>query len=596
MICVNCGKEISDNSQFCGFCGTPVAAAAAPAPEPVPVMEAAPAAEPAPAPEPVMESAPTPVQPTGFMPGQAAVPPTPMQGQTAVPPMQAQFTQQTGFVPGQNPAAIPPTPMQTQPMQAQPAGAIPPAVPPAAGGEKKKGKAGIIVLIIILVLLLAGGGVLAFLFLNRPIGKINKALEAGDITTAVELYENLSNDKDKAEVSERLLIYAEEARDNYLSEDIDYEEALDILSLLADARLETDDEIDSILAFVNRIYASRESYAAAEAYRANGEYAMALESYDDVIADDTRYYDKAQTAIEEVKKELISSTIDEAYALMNSGDYQAAMDLLTEVNLSIPGGGSSELTDAYLTVQAAAQDNIIHDVIEDANIAIAEGRYSEAREMLEDALAAYPDNADLQNAIAGLVSDGALVGTWVLEYDIQSMIVEELGEDFADFESPLVIPIMFEFNEDGTFRMYLGGDLRQNFDDWLDDFVEYTADYIYGMFEAEGLGRTEIDYLIEGVYGSSLEDYLRATLYEEMGSALEDLEDLGDMEETAYYEVQGDRIYMSDYNYDIIGNNDYVLFEIYGDTLILTEEGSAGQEIIEGLSYPLTFKRVANNY
>lgn len=564
MVCKYCGKEISSESKFCAFCGTPVT-------PPATVMEVASEAEPTPV------ILPEPIQFTGVTPGQEAVPPTPMQGPAAVPP-----------APMQGQAAVPP-------MQTQPVGAIPPAVPPTEGGKKKKGKAGLIVVIVLLVLLLAGGGVLAFMFLSRPIGKINKALEAGDIVTAVELYENLSNNKDKEEVSEKLLIYAEEARDDYLNEDIGYEEALGTLQLLADAGLETDDEIDAILGFVNRIYFSRESYAAAEAYRANGEYAMALESYDDVIADDTRYYDKAQTAIEEVKKELISSAIDEAYALMNSGDYQAAMDLLTEANLSIPGG-STELTDAYLTVQAAVQDNIINDVIEDANIAIAEGRYSDAREMLEDALAAYPDNADLQNALAGLVSDGALVGTWVLEYDIQSMIVEELGEDFADFESPLVIPIMFEFNEDGTFRMYLGGNLRQNFDDWLDDFVEYTADYIYGMFEAEGLGRTEIDYLIEGVYGSSLEDYLRTMLYEEMGSALEDLEDLGDMEETAYYEVQGDRIYMSDYSYDIIGNNDYVLFEIYGDTLILTEEGGAGQEIIEGLSYPLTFKRVANNY
>ena len=25
MFCMNCGKEISDNSKFCGFCGTVVA-------------------------------------------------------------------------------------------------------------------------------------------------------------------------------------------------------------------------------------------------------------------------------------------------------------------------------------------------------------------------------------------------------------------------------------------------------------------------------------------------------------------------------------------------------------------------------------------
>lgn len=655
MICVNCGKEISDDSKFCGFCGTPVAAPAlAPEPVPAPVMEAAPVPEPAPAPAmeaapvldpvpvlepapivgaapaaepaPVMEAAPTaepaavpapeqptpsagfmsehtevlstpiqtqpvqaqPVQPTGFMPSPAAVPPMPMQGQTAVPPIQAQPTQQAGFAPGQNPAAVPPTPMQAQPMQAQPmqtqpVGAIPPAVPPAAGGKKKKGKAGVIVLIIILVLLLAGGGVLAFMFLNRPIGKINKALEAGDIKTVVELYGNLSNDKDKAEVSEKLLSYAEEARDGYLNEDIGYEEALDTLSLLSGARLETNHEIDAILELVNRIYFSRESYVAAEAYRANGEYAMALENYDDVIADDTLYYDKAQTAMEEVKKELISSAIDEANALMNSGDYVSAEYVLNEALLALPEG-SSELESALDAVRAAMEDNIINDVIEDANIAIAEGRYSEAREMLEDALAIYPDNAELQEVLAGLVSDTTLVGTWMLEYDISEIVVDEMGPEFDGFESSLIVPLMFEFGEDGTFKMYVGEGLKDN-------VMEYIIEYVCEMV---GMDRALLETVVVSTYGS-WEALFEEIMEEDLDDMLDELlEEMDGLEENAFYEVQGDRIYISDEYGNIDYDDSYETFEIVGDTLFIYFDSD--EDILPGLFYPLTLTRVANNY
>lgn len=597
MICVNCGKEISDDSKFCGFCGTPTAApvpapvpeaaptpivqpapvsvpapvvepaptpAMEPVPAPAPMPEAAPVAEPVPAPAPMPEAAPapTPVQPAGFVPGQGAVLPTPMQPE--------------GFVPGQQ-MPVSPAPMQG----AQPTGAVPPAVPPAAEGEKK-GKAGLIVLIVLLVLLLTGGGVLAFIFLNNgPIKKINKALESGDIETVVELYGDLSNDEDKEEISEKLLEYAEEIRDQYFNEEMDYAEAIDTLNLLAGASLETDDEIEAIRAYVNRIYASRESYAAAEAYRASGDYALALAEYDNVISDDTLYYNKALTAIEEVKNELVDAAIEEANAFMNSGDYVSAEYVLNEALLALPGG-SSELDNMLDTVRASMENNIISDILEDANVAVADGRISEAREILEDALAIYPGNTELQNALASLsVSSGTLVGIWMLEYDMQDLIVQEMGSDFDDFESSLILPLMFEFSEDGTFRMYLGENFKENYDKWEKALIAYMSDYLEQVF---GIDKRDL----EAILGISLEEYLKNELGE-MEDVVDEL--VEEMEETRRYEVQDNRIYLSD-EYGDMDYDSYELFELLGDSLILSEEGDNGEEILPGLSYPLTFTRV----
>lgn len=388
-----------------------------------------------------------------------------------------------------------PTPM---PMQSQSVGAVPPAMPPAAGNAKKNGKAGLIVLIVILVLLLAGGGALAFIFLNRPIGKINKALEADDIETVVELYGELSGDKDKEEVSEKLLAYAEEVRDRYFDEKIDYDAAIQTLNLLTSASLETNDEIEDIRVFVNRIYASREAFASAEKYRSDGEYALALEEYANVIGEDSHYYDMAQDAIEETEKEL-EDTIAEA------------------------------------------------------------GK--------------------------------ALIGTWALEYDLADALSDELGSDYADFHAPLPITLLFDFNEDGTYRMYADEDaFIEAFDQWGDAFVDYSLGQIYDMFEKEyGLSRAETDAYVLEFLGMSMQDYILLMVSDINMSSI-----LREAESTGTYETRYDRLYLSD-GYSSIDEDDYYeIFTVNGNKLILelAEGASSSQaEILPGLSYPLELEK-----
>ena len=469
MICANCGKEINENSRFCGVCGAPVAG---------------------------------------------------------------------------------------QPVYAQP------AVPPAKAG-KKKGRAGVIVLIVALVVLLAGGAAAgAFLFWNRPVSRIHRALEKNDLAAVAELYPQLSSDKDREEISAKLLE-------------------------IASADSKEDGQIEEILELLTEIKASRDSYTAAEQYRADGSYEMALAAYAGVIPEDTAYYDMAQEAMEETRDELVQASLSSAYSCRDSGDYAQAQQILEDALLVVPG--SSELTEAVNDIQAAQQDSRISAAIEEANAAVAEGRISDARSILEDILEEYPDSTQLQDAIAGLPADGTLTGLWKMEYDVSQEIVADMGDEFDDFRTPLVIPLMFEFNEDGTFRMYVGEEFKENLDTWMDEFIRYSTDMLYDMLSDMGLSKKQADAMIEEQFGVSLEDYIRQEAEDAMDTG--DIEELIATEESGYYEARGDRLYISD-EYGEWDEDSYEIFQVEGDTLtFMLPEGMESEEILPGLNYPFTLTR-----
>ena len=507
MICPNCGKEISDNSKFCGACGALVTAQPAPVPEQQPMPVAA--------------------QP---IPG-------------AVPPP-------VNYMPNQNPGNIPP-----------------------AGG-KKKGKAGIVILILVLVVLLAGGAAAAFLFLNRPIHKISKALEENDLETVAQLYPRLSNDEDRAEVSEKLLEYAESRKDAYLNEEADYETV--------------QRELEEMLELLELLKDSRDSYQEAEKYRAEGSYQMALAAYAEVIPEDTLYYDRAREAMETAKDELVQDSIESARGYAESGNYAQAQQVLEDALLVLPG--NTDLLAAMDDIRTSQRDNIINTALRDAEAAVGEGRISDARSILEAALETYPDSIELQNAVAGLPSDGTLAGTWRLDYNISQAVISELGEEFEDFQTPLVIPLMFELGEDGSFNIYVSEEFPENYDAWEEDFLTYSIDLIYDTLEDMGISKEQAQEMIKEEYGYSLEDYFRKSIEEEIDDSM--LEELMSLKETGRYEVQGDRLYITDES----GEMDYDAYETFiveGDTLtFLKPEGLDEDEFMPGLSYPLSFTRV----
>ena len=518
MFCRKCGKEINNTSRFCPFCGTPVVMPAAPAPvadpEPAapasapveapaaaeaaaPVVEApvaeaapeapaaetpaeaapeAPAAEAntaAPAPEavPTMAAPATPVQPAPAQPTMNQAPVQPIMNQAPVQPTPAQ--------PMMTQAPVQPTPAQPMGGQPypQPGAPVPPAYSPIPADKpekKKKGKAGVVIAIILIVLLLAGGAAAAYFFIfASPAKKISKAIEAGNMETVTELYEKVNSEKDKDQIKSELLTYVQTLEDNYLAEEITYEDAIRTMEDLRDVVF-TDGEIEDIMHMVSKIHDSRENFAKAEKLAATGtwkDYYDAIGYYEEVVSDDALYYDKAQDAIANCKTECISAAEAEADGYIADGDYDAAVSFLEDAYYDT---GYNELYDKMDQVKADMKDALLEKAIENAKAEVAAGNYTEARNIINNAKEDYGYDSRFDDILAGIPVDTSLVGKWKLEYDMNDIIASTVGEDMDNFDSEFYVTFVFEFTEDGICRLSLDEDsFVKSFDSWKDDLLDY---------------------------------------------------------------------------------------------------------------------------
>ena len=183
---------------------------------------------------------------------------------------------------------------------------------------------------------------------------------------------------------------------------------------------------------------------------------------------------------------------------------------------------------------------------------------------------------------------GAIIGTWSMDVDLSEELNRQMGDDFAGFDGKLIITLKFDFNEDGSFKMYADkGALRESFAGWMDAFVVFSADVMYAEFEGYGLSREEADELIQSSYNCTIEEYIRLAMESSV-----DIDAMADeMETKGIWEVEGDKLYMSDGSK--IDENRFDIFEVSGDTLTLTlPEGAIDDSDIPGLSYPYSLHRV----
>ena len=634
MFCRKCGKEINNTSRFCSFCGTPVVMPAAPVPitdpEPAapasatveapaaaeaaaPVMEA-PAAEAAPAEETPAEAAPetpateapaeaAPEAPAAEAPAEAAPEAPVAEANTAAPAPEAVPAMAAPATPVQPAPAqpmmnqVPVQPAPAQPMGGQPypqSGApVPPAYSPIPADKpekKKKGKAGVVIAIILIVLLLAGGAAAAYFFIfASPAKKISKAIEAGNMETVTELYEKVNSEKDKDQIKSELLTYVQTLEDNYLAEEITYEDAIRTMEDLRDVVF-TDGEIEDIMHMVSKIHDSRENFAKAEKLAATGtwkDYYDAIGYYEEVVSDDSLYYDKAQDAIANCKTECISAAEAEADGYIADGDYDAAVSFLEDAYYDT---GYNELYDKMDQVKADMKDALLEKAIENAKAEVAAGNYTEARSIINNAKEDYGYDSRFDDILAGIPVDTSLVGKWKLEYDMNDIIAETVGEDMDNFDSEFYVTFIFEFTEDGICRLSLDEDsFVKSFDSWKDDLLDYLIDMALEEYISDGsMTKKEFEKAFKSTYGMTLKEYFSEMLDEEL-----DVSELLDETETEMkYYVEGDRLYLID---DTDTEDYYENFYIEGDTLVLGGDGSLSEaEILPGLSYPLQLIKVVD--
>lgn len=183
-----------------------------------------------------------------------------------------------------------------------------------------------------------------------------------------------------------------------------------------------------------------------------------------------------------------------------------------------------------------------------------------------------------------------LVGTWSLDYDMASLLAGELGPDYADFNTPLVVSICFQFNEDGTFSMFGEQEsFNANFNTWMDEFLAFSTQMIYTQYEEMGQSKEEADAAFQQANGQDIESFMRQTMEGSVdANAL-----LSEMTTNGKYETSGDKLYMAA-DGEEIDKNAYDVFTVSGDTLKLelpSGADSSQAEVLPGLAYPLEMKK-----
>lgn len=601
MFCTKCGKEIDPGSKFCGFCGTPVAPAAvpmpAPAAEPVAPEASAAAVEPAAVPMPaqaaepvVPETSAAAVEPAAVsMPAQAAEPVAPETSAAAVEPAAAPIPEQAAEpVMAEAPAY--------SPMQEMPGGPAPQPmspIPPETGKKakkakkqksgKKKGKAGLIIFFVILLVLIAAGCAAFFLWMNRPAKKIAAAFAEGDVQTAISLYDKVKSQKDIEKISAQAEDYAKQLYKDYLDEakGAGYDTVSDKLEDLYDTILEGDEDLADMMDEIDRIEESREAFKNAEAYKLNGDFEDAMEEYGKVIKEDEANYELAQEGIAEATELIRADAIREAHDYVADGDYEAAWSALDEALMILPD--DVDLLAEYEAVSNAREDALVSEALDNANRAAAEGRYADAANILNRALEDYPDNTELLDAQANLPINDTIIGMWGIDYDFGDIIAEEMGGEFGDYDASLNVTIVFEFMEDGTFRMYLDEE------GFTAAYIDYTIEFMYTMLEAEGFDRADADELIESGFDMTMEEYVRMILEEELDVS----ELLSEVETSGCYATDGDKLFTAEGFNEIDYDGYYDVFMISGDILTIdTPEGVTGESPIPGLDYPYVLYRI----
>ena len=245
------------------------------------------------------------------------------------------------------------TPAQnTQNQNNSPTGSTITAKPP-----KKSKKKIFVVLSLCIVILLAGGVTGYFLFkmhLTKQADKVMAYLEDEKYDEALELYDKYvekakyTDFEDK--ITEALLGIAEQTKEEYLSEKIDYYSATNRLKEINDYGIkEVDDSISTVSRLINKIKASRENFQDGQDFYNLGEYSYALDYYNLVIKEDKKYYELAKKEIERIEEEIAEreriEQIEEirAQALQDAADYanwsyyQEAIEVLEQGLLFIPG-------------------------------------------------------------------------------------------------------------------------------------------------------------------------------------------------------------------------------------------------------------------
>lgn len=188
-------------------------------------------------------------------------------------------------------------------------------------------------------------------------------------------------------------------------------------------------------------------------------------------------------------------------------------------------------------------------------------------------------------------SDMSAVGTWSVKMDLSAAMKEELGSEFSDFDAPFSFTVYLDFNEDGSYKMYVDEkETEEDMNVFMTALADFFTEYLYTLVAAEGVDRATAQAALEAQFGMSVNDYALKTIKEsiDMSALAESLVQEG------VYEIKGGKLYMG---IDKIDKRIYDLITIEGDKMTLDAAKDAAaspmlNESIPGLSHPFELTKV----
>lgn len=362
----------------------------------------------------------------------------------------------------------------------------------------------LLIMIPIMVVLCAIGGLLIWYFL--PMNRINRAFEAEDYRSVVNLYSKL-NEKNAEEVKNRLVDIADDYHDDYLKEKAEYKDVTEYFELVMEDILSKNRKTKKLLEEIETVHKSREDFAFGLEYMEAENYLEAIECFERVSELDENNYEKASLNIENCR------------------------------------------------------DKYIDELLEDVDKLLAEEEYEQAQDKVVAALELFPENdllEDKLNEIASLLY-ADIEGVWYTTYDFGDLIASEMGLDGYKLYFPA--QLVYEFT-DSNMHMYVDEDsIESAIDAMAAD--EESLDALFAVAEDYGFSRFQVELLVNVMYGGSYSAFLMSQYGDEIKSALDAFD-----YECLYY-ADSKKIYLdsqvsnSTNYYEYTGNGNSLCLESY---------------------------------
>lgn len=253
-----------------------------------------------------------------------------------------------------------------------------------------------------LIIGLCGAGValiaaiVVILILTNPVRRFMNSIKDGDAVTAAQIYySSIYGNSGRTEKAEgKLDTYVDEQLSLYMNGEISYDDLSTSLWTIESAGTATDNVYDAIQQAAY-IYDCRETFASAEAAFAAGDYTSAVLFYSRVAGADFESGEEAAARLAEATDCYRNEVLESVNQQILDNAYTSAQALLSDALEILPNDAA--LTDAYEQCIQAESDYTIQCILEEAQIYLDNDDFSGAIAFLDEQIALYPDEVQLQD-------------------------------------------------------------------------------------------------------------------------------------------------------------------------------------------------------